>query len=328
MEEPPEHVDTQHVAPSAAPHAAPYVAGIDAGGTKTHLRLATAGGDPIADEVRPAGAWTDLDAPGKARLIAGHLRDIAGAAGGPGVLPGALAVGAHGCDSDAECAELRLALHAELGLPVRVVNDAFLLAAAAGGTGPAAGLVVGTGSIAVARDAAGRSLYAGGWGWLIGDGGSAWGTVREAVRALAEAHDRGAGEDDPLLPALLDRSGTRSLREVAGLMQNAPAGTWAGWAPAVFTAAAEGSPAARHAIENGAHALASLVADLVARGARVTRVVAGGGVIVGQDVMADAVAHALRERCGLPLTVFRGLPVTGAVRLARRMLTGDGGPTD
>ncbi|MFI6346118.1 N-acetylglucosamine kinase [Streptomyces sp. NPDC050560] len=317
-----EKTNTQHTgrtggldtgATAARPHGR-YVVGVDAGGTRTRLRFAAPGGAVLADAAHPAGDWTDLDAEGKARLIAGHLARTADGT------PAAIGVGAHGCDSDDECEQLRAALASLVPAPVRVVNDAFLLEAAVPGPEPCGCLVVGTGSIAVARDGAGRSLYAGGWGWLLGDPASGWGTVREAVRLLAAAQDRGGGGDDPLLAPLLRRSGARSLREVAGFMQREPARVWARWAPDVYAAAAAGSPAARAAVDGGATALAGLVGDLVARGARVGRVVAGGSVIAAQPALAAAVSTALRP-LGVPrLTVYGGEPVAGAVRLARAAL--------
>jgi N-acetylglucosamine kinase-like BadF-type ATPase len=169
------------------------------------------------------------------------------------------------------------------------------------------------------RCSGGGSLYAGGWGRLIGDPGSARGTVRCAVQALSEAENRtGAPDGDPLLPALLAASGTGSLREVVGLMQRTPARHWAGWAPAVFDAAEAGSPAGLAALRRGAAELVALVGDLIARGAAARRVVAGGSVIAGRPSLAARVAPGLLAAHGLPLTVFDGDPVAGAVLLARR----------
>ncbi|MCA1223224.1 N-acetylglucosamine kinase [Streptomyces sp. 8L] len=291
-----------------------YIVGVDAGGSKTRLRFAARDGATVKDVTHPAGDWTNEDARGKARLIAARIREVTS------LPPAAVGIGAHGCDSDAECARLRAEAEAELGVPVRVVNDAFLLAEAVPEGGPCVSLVVGTGSIAVARQAAGGgSLYAGGWGWLVGDPGSAWGTVRRAVQALSETENRtGHADGDPLLPALLAASGTGSLREVVGLMQRTPARQWAGWAPAVFDAAEAGSPAGLAALRGGAADLVALVGDLLARGADARRVVAGGSVIAGRPSLATRVASGLLAAHGLPLTVFDGDPVAGAVLLARR----------
>ena len=71
--------------------------------------------------------------------------------------------------------------------PVQVLNDAELLPAALG-LNHQIGLVAGTGSVAVSRSPKTGMLVAGGWGWVIGDEGSAAGLIREAGRAvLADA---------------------------------------------------------------------------------------------------------------------------------------------
>ncbi|OON82711.1 N-acetylglucosamine kinase [Streptomyces tsukubensis] len=290
-----------------------YIVGIDAGGSHTRLRFATPEGATTHEHVHPAGDWTNLTPSGKAAVLGAHLRAVTRQP------PLALGVGAHGCDSDAECEALRHAVQEETGAPTTVVNDAFLLEAAVPG-GPCAGLVVGTGSIAVARTPEGASLYAGGWGWLVGDPGSAWGTVREAVRHLVTEHDRAGRDQDPLLAPLLARAGGRALRDVVGAMQRLPPREWAGWAPDVFDAAEAGSPAALAAVLSGADQLVGLVCDLAARGATVTRVVAGGSVIAARPLMADRVADGLHRGLGAPLTVFSGAPVAGAVHLARGLV--------
>ncbi|MFE7120125.1 N-acetylglucosamine kinase [Streptomyces sp. NPDC057654] len=293
-----------------------YIVGVDAGGTKTRLRFATPDGRTLDERIHPAGEWTALDAPGKALLLDARLRETTARR------PLAVAVGAHGCDSDQECLDLRDALAARTGTPVTVVNDAFLLEAAVPHGGPGAGLIVGTGSIAVARTPDGTSLYAGGWGWLLGDPGSAWGTVREAVRLLTRAHDRHGHVDDPLLPLLLRRSGgrdLRDLRDVVDAMQRLRPREWADWAPAVFDAAERGSPAARAAVAKGADDLVDLVDQVQERGAALSRVIAGGAVIAARPLLAERVAARLRARLGLPLTVYSGEPVAGAVRLAHAL---------
>ena len=89
---------------------------------------------------------------------------------------------------------------------VQVVNDAELMVPAAGYFGGIS-VVAGTGSIAVARTPDGRMLAAGGWGWILGDEGSAPALVREAAKAIRGAIDAGDGAD-PLTDALMAELGT------------------------------------------------------------------------------------------------------------------------
>ena len=301
-------------APSAARAGAPLV-GIDAGGTKLHFRVLDPRSGEQRDAVLPSGDWTAFDPAEKAAVVAAHVAELTQ------VAPLAIGIGAHGSDSDDECDELRAAMQAAMpGVRVRVVNDAFLLPVA-GSARSAAGVVVGTGSIAVASAADGSSLYAGGWGWLLGDHSSAWGIVRDAVVALAARMDHGADvASDPLFAALCGAAGVRTLREIADLMERGPAPMWAQWAPLVFDAANAESDAANAAISKGADSLTELVAALIDRGGVVDEVVAGGGVITRQPLLERALAARLDAALGLEVKVFRGDAVEGAIALARALV--------
>lgn len=80
----------------------------------------------------------------------------------------------------------------------RVVSDA-LTAYHGACHGQAAVLIIsGTGSMVLAQTEDGRFLQVGGWGHLLGDGGSAFWIAAEAVRCAIAARDR-TGPDTPLL---------------------------------------------------------------------------------------------------------------------------------
>ncbi len=65
---------------------------------------------------------------------------------------------------------------------VHVLSDVELAHYAAFGGGPGILIVAGTGSVAYARDAKGKTERAGGWGALLGDEGSAFWIGREALK--------------------------------------------------------------------------------------------------------------------------------------------------
>ena len=70
-----------------------------------------------------------------------------------------------------------------------MVNDGDLVVAAGTPAGWGVGVIAGTGSIAVGRAPDGRTARAGGWGHLIGDEGSAYGVVLDALRLVARRWD-------------------------------------------------------------------------------------------------------------------------------------------
>jgi N-acetylglucosamine kinase-like BadF-type ATPase len=292
------------------------VVGVDVGGTKTHLR-ALAGGDVVADHVRTSSGWRPHDPAAAARWLA----RLAHEALPPGARPAALAVGAHACETPRQCAEIRTAVQELLGVPAHIVGDAELLVPAAG-LDKGAGLVAGTGSVAVGLLPDGTPVQVGGWGAVLGDEGGAAGLVREAARAVWAAHDRGE-EPDALALGLLAALGVPEVPALGAALEAASdvSAEWGRHAPAVFAAAADGSPLARAVIAEAGEALAALVARLAARGAAVDDVVVAGGTVLGQPALYEAFAAALvaavpdaRPR---PLRVP---PVEGAVALARTLL--------
>ena len=178
-----------------------------------------------------------------ARRLAALVRDLA-----RGTDPAATVVGAHGCDTAAQCDLFQGHLHPFLDGAVEVVNDAELLVLAAG-FADGIGVVAGTGSIAVARRPDRTMLVAGGWGWILGDEGSVL-ALREAARAVRAAID--AGEpSDPLVEGSADAGSRRP-----DAARRRPEATWgaAAWgrhAHAVFAAAEAVSRLARLVIEDG-----------------------------------------------------------------------------
>lgn len=290
------------------------IVGLDAGGTKLGVRVGTLDGSLIADVSLPAEEWSASPVGSAALWLADRIRRVV--CEDDRVV--AVGVGAQGCDTVEHCAELAHALEA-LGYPTAVVNDAALLVPAAG-LDAGIGVIAGTGSIAVGRNAAGETLFAGGWGWVLGDDGGAPAIVREATIAALAANDGGA-PDDGLLGALQLAFGVNSAPALARAVNDTP--TPENWGPraiAVFAAADAGSPLAVAVVERAADHLASLVGQLVARGATGMSVVTAGSVIANQPRLFSA----LSERIGathpqLGVVLLEDAPVAGAVEIARRL---------
>lgn len=294
----------------------PVSIGIDIGGTKTHLRI----DDPSGmrrDFVRSTADWRVRQWDDDAAALLAIAREFA--AGAP---IAAIAVGAHGCDDQSECDAFQTALTSRAAFPVRVVNDAELLPAALG-LSHEIGLVAGTGSIAVNRTREGRMLVAGGWGWIIGDEGSAPGLVREAARAVGRHLENGGAQDEPLVRRLFAALDVHSSARIGcGIARCGSATAVGRHAPIVFEAAEAGSQLAHGVIRDGGRQLAGLIGRLQRQGAEATIVVAGGGVIAAQPLLwtafVEEVETALADRTAAKL--FRGAPVEGACRLAAELM--------
>ncbi|HYQ76840.1 N-acetylglucosamine kinase [Cellulomonas sp.] len=293
------------------------VAGIDVGGTKTRVRVETADGAEAADTTAPTAGWRGTSFEVKAELLAERLTALVAPLDPAGLA--AVAVGAHGCDLEEESEELRSHLQRRLpGVVCVVVNDAELVAPAAGSP-DAVGLIAGTGSVAVGRTPTGARVHAGGWGWVVGDEGGAAGIVREAVRASLRAVEDDS--PDPLPGRLCRALAVGHPLDLPGRLVTEDPAAWSAHAALVFEAAADGSAVGERLVADAGDALADLVHRVVTRGARPTRVVAAGGVVVAQPALRDALRAGLDRRdLALPVDLLDAPPVLGALALARTAL--------
>jgi len=298
--------------------------GVDVGATKTHVRASRAG-TVVLDRVIASDGWSETSRPASARWLGAQLRALLpelaiDAAPGRPAQP-CVAVGAHAAETPAQCAELADHLRQLLAASIRVVNDAELVVPAAGLT-DGIGVIAGTGSIVVGRHRdSGQYLSAGGWGWVLGDEGSASALVRDVVRALTR--DADAGVDigtDPVLAALLDSYQVADLEALVVKMSwDGGVDGWGAHAPAVFEALAAGSKTAAVVVDGAGRELARLVELLHRRGAAGADVVVAGGVITRQPRLRQAFTDELARRlAGMRVHVLDRPPVAGAVELARR----------
>lgn len=287
------------------------VVALDVGGSKTAVIVEGLDGTRLLSTTIPSDGW---DAEPLTHGTAWVERAVASVTAGHEVA--AVGVGAQGLDSDA----LATAFAAALPWPAIAVNDAALLPPAAG-LDDGLGIIAGTGSIGVGRDAQGRTVISGGWGWVIGDEGGAAGIVREATRAALRAHDS-LEPDDGLLAALLTAFGVVDAERLARAVNDEPTmDNWAPKAPAVFAAADAGSALAAAVIAGAAENLVGLVGQLLARGAVGSTVVAAGGVIVSQPRLFDGLVSGVAVRHpGLRVVLLTDPPVLGALALARRLI--------
>ena len=167
----------------------------------------------------------------------------------------------------------------------------------------------------------------GGWGWMLGDDGSACWLVREAARDLLRVADEG-GVPGPMGQALMRASGCRSLRELRERLAgwHRPE-QWAELAPAIFESAAADATA-RDIVARGAIRLAALARQVARSVGEAGPVVLAGGLLVGQPLLNELVRDALATV--LPQTPVMTLdrpPVHGSrpLGLGRRHARGEGG---
>jgi N-acetylglucosamine kinase-like BadF-type ATPase len=238
--------------------------------------------------------------------------DVAGAAA-------RITMGVAGAGRPADGARLAGLVASEFGLPaarVRVLQDVALLLPAAGLSSGIA-IVAGTGSSVFGVAPDGRAATAGGWGYLLGDEGSAFFVGREALLAVARAED-GTGQPTALTEAALGHYRVATPRDlITAVYQSAhPRTAIADLAPTVVETAA-GDPTARAILASGASELGRCAIALATRlGLRDPPVVAVGGMFRAGALMLDPLAAELSAAGLQPPRLLEAEPALGALRLA------------
>jgi N-acetylglucosamine kinase-like BadF-type ATPase len=217
---------------------------------------------------------------------------------------------------------------ARLARRLVLVNDGDLVVAAGTPDGWGVGVIAGTGSIAVGRAPDGRTARAGGWGHLIGDEGSAYAFVLDALRLVARRADgrdpRPAGPD-PFTDRLCRALGAAQPAQIVTAIYapDCARARIAAMAPEALAACNE-SP------DDGARLLVPAGAALAETVAAVARslgwssgslpLAAAGGFILSATALRQAMIDALDQRGYQPSLTLVPDPVRGAVILAERDL--------
>ncbi|MGW4036687.1 N-acetylglucosamine kinase [Streptomyces sp. NPDC004778] len=329
-----------------------YALGVDSGGSGLRVALGRVGAPgPLAttvcaEPVRTgpggidAGHLLDQLLPAARELlerasaaVSAEARSDAPRAGGTSAYEvAAVAIGAAGMATLGERlrAELPGALADALGVRrVALAADAVTAYAGAVGQRPGAVVAGGTGMIALGTDLK-EWHRADGWGHLLGDsGGGAW-IGRAGLDAAMRAHDGRRGGS----AALLDR-----LRAVFGPAETLPGllyprsdrpAVLASFAPEVAACAGADPVAAgilRQAAGHVAEAAAAVCpapAEPDAEGGGGSEVALTGGLFrMGEPLIAPLREELARLLPGARVTIATDDPLTGALRIARALATGD-----
>jgi len=304
--------------------------GIDGGGTSTEAWLAEPGcqvlgrgtaGPSNAKAVGPEAARLALEA---------AIRNAFNAAGLTPVPVDVLCLGLAGFDRPDDRKVLAgWADEARWARQLVIVNDGDLVVAAGTPEGWGVGVIAGTGSIAVGRAKDGRTARAGGWGHLIGDEGSAYGIVLNALHVIARRADgrspRPPGHD-PLTERICAALGVAEASQIVTAIY-APGFTRAGiasLAPEVLAACAEAPDTGKQLLVPAGVALAEMV-SAVARSldwpSEVLPLAVAGGFLLSAAIVRQAMIDELtRQEFRVSVTPVAD-PVRGAVTLAERVIS-------
>jgi N-acetylglucosamine kinase-like BadF-type ATPase len=299
-----------------------YFFGIDGGGTRSRIAIINRAGQTLAHceagstniySVPEATAFENL-----AALLNGALHQA-------GIERAALAggcIGSAGLSRQSELTLFRGWFDMLLGadFPVKLCSDGEILLY--GGLDGPEGycLIVGTGSLALARSCDGTITRAGGFGYLLGDEGAAAWIGKNAIARSLRSEER---RDLPtsMTAALLSACKlNNSLDLIRYAHHDANKAEIAALAPLVTNAARNNDVLALDILRSGAAELALLVRSLVVRTPHITNpnLVLTGGVLEHDEIVHEHLVTLLAAECPdiAPISPRRSA-LEGACLLAR-----------
>jgi N-acetylglucosamine kinase-like BadF-type ATPase len=308
----------------------PYYLGIDGGGTKTTCAV----GDESNLLATALAGPSNIVRVGETETRQSLHQAVQQACTAAGITPAQVSrtcIGASGAARPELAARIREFLTDILPTPVDVVGDMEIALEAAFDIGALVVVIAGTGSIAYGRDRQGRMLRAGGWGFAIGDEGSAHWIGRSAISAILRARDRSDAEEKDfehgqLASALGDAWGVTSLQDLARAANSIPPPNFAALSRAVFASEDE---IAKQVLTSAGRELAQVAAVVIGRlfakdEAGAVLVAMTGGVFRHAAMVREVFYNELRKLDGRVEVNPRVVdPVEGALRMARRAAVGE-----
>lgn len=291
-----------------------YFVGIDGGQTSTAALVADERGFVLGRGA--AGPCDEVGAGADSRRLATALEDAVAAALTNAKLPPqseivALVAGISGYEGTIHGVQPRLRAHW-----IRYLHDA-PIALAGALRDPGIAVISGTGSVVYGEDPKGRTARSGGWGYLFGDRGSAFWVARCALSAAMRAHDWRI--TSRLGDEALGFFGYADLRgfTVDYYAERISRTQLAAFAPRVVALAQARDPQAGEIVEDGALALARLVAGVRGRldFSGPPRVALCGGMFES-PFMRAATERAILADGPAEIVTPEAEPVVGALRLA------------
>ncbi|MCD6470514.1 hypothetical protein J7L29_06930 [Candidatus Bathyarchaeota archaeon] len=205
-----------------------------------------------------------------------------------------------------------------------IVNDVIVAFYAATNGEPGIVVVAGTGSIAYGLNSRGESAISSGWGWLMGDEGSAFDIARQALIAAAKAYD-GRGERTILLKMFKEEFKVDDFKDIVPKVYHEVTSTKiASLSKVVFSAAELGDKVAIRILERAGEELgeaALAIAKKIFAEDEPIIIGASGGVFKAGKIVwlsfKRYVSNFLPEASFIPPIAY---PVVGALIMGYRNL--------
>lgn len=311
----------------------PYYLGVDGGGTHTVALLAASETTPAKPEMPPqlrilgrgeAGP-SNLQAVGVARALESLERAVALAFTAAKIDRGSVLRACFGLAGAGRPVDQKVirdwALRIHLAGEVEVTGDGALILPAGTPRGWGIAVIAGTGSIVTGRAPDGSISRAGGWGYLLGDEGSGYALVMDALKAVVRGADGRAGSTtlkESMLQGL-------NLQEPPQIVNAIHGGQWdrtalSRLAPVVVGAADTGDKVAASIVDYHVRELALAIVTVAAHlklSKEPVDLALAGGLLLGSASYRDRLLAQLKsDNFQLGTVTSVDEPAIGAVRIA------------
>ena len=287
--------------------------GIDGGGTRSRLRVVDEQGHTVLETT---GESTNIYSMSPA-VVERNLRNLLEPLSRYPVRAGC--IGSAGLSRERERTLFSDLLSTLLPkVPVTLCSDGEILLV--GGLLSMEGycLISGTGSLALRRDAEGHITRSGGFGYMLGDEGSAWWIAHQALmRSLRSMEHRDISTS--MLSSLLNALSLEHVDDLITYMHHrVNKAEVARLAPVVTSYAEKGDPLARQILIEAAGELSNLVESIHSTQLKRQELVYAGGVLEHDTIVRETFLRRLSERLpSVTVTQARGTALDGACILAR-----------
>jgi len=172
-----------------------YYVGVDGGGTKTAVCVASADSSKLMSEVTGSASWREFGVDNVIERIKSVIDDFKLSKDGE-VAAIAMGLPCYG-ESEAGDKELQKAIREGFSpVPVYITNDVEVGWAGSLGLAPGINVVAGTGSIAFGKDETGATARCGGWSEFFSDEGSCYSIGRKALQLFSKQADGRVPRDE------------------------------------------------------------------------------------------------------------------------------------
>lgn len=290
------------------------ILGIDGGGTKVVSALSDRAGNIV--HVERGGGVNPMDNPSWKQDLEAHLEPFIG---NDKIAAVGAALPAYSEVEHLSAAQSSVIKNAFPNAAHRILNDVDAAQIGACAGNPGILILSGTGSMAWARDTAGNSYRAGGWGHIIGDEGSSYWLGRQ-VLSLASQYFDGRGTAKALAQALLSHLNITKKNAMGGLEGwveglHRPRAEVAALSMLLDAVAAQGDQESVQLIQLAAFELSKLYTAISVSTGETKNWTYAGGTFTSQILL-----DALTQDIGFAPDTPQLHPIGGSLLAARKLL--------